>query len=91
MKYKHKTIKLNLTKSAREKPCLKESYWQNPIEWENHLFKEKIRSRNKNKKTASLVDAVETMKVCIYDCRKMCAKLYIEKDHIYYYRRTNSL
>ena len=64
---------------------MKESYWQNPIEWENHLFKEKIRSRNKNKKTASLVDAVETMKVCIYDCRKMCAKLYIEKDHIYIY------
>ena len=62
---------------------MKESYWENPIEWENHLFKEKIRSRNKNKKTASLVDAVETMKVCIYDCRKMCAKLYIEKDHIY--------
>ena len=55
---------------------------QNPIEWENHLFKEKIRSRNKNKKTASLVDAVGTMKVCIYHCRKLCAKLYIDKYHI---------
>ena len=64
---------------------MKESYWKNPIEWEKHLFKEKFRSRNKSKKTASLVDAVETMKVCIYDCRKMCAKLYIEKDHIYIY------
>ena len=60
-KYKHKAIKFNLTKSAREKPCLKESYWRNPIEWQNHLLKEKITSRNKNQKSASLIDAVESL------------------------------
>ena len=51
-----------LTKFAREKACLKGDYLQNPIEWQNHLVKEKIRSKNKNEKTASLIEVIEAVK-----------------------------
>ena len=51
-----------LRKFARERACLKGDYWQNPIEWQNHLFEEETRLRNKNEITASLIDAIKAMK-----------------------------
>ena len=61
-KHKNEAIKFKLTKFARKRACLMGDYWQNSIEWQNHLVKEEIKSRNKNKKTASLIDFTETMK-----------------------------
>lgn len=90
-KHKNAAIEFKLTKFARKRACLKRDYWQNIIEWQNHLVKEEIRSRNKKVKTSSLIDAIETMKACTYECPKMRAKLYIKKHHIYCHHRANSL
>ena len=82
-KHKNEAIKFKLTKFARERACLKGDYWQNPIEWQNHLVKEEIRSRNKSEKTASLIDAIEAMKAQYLRMYKdVCKAVYGEGPYI---------
>ena len=62
---------------------MKGSYWQNLIEWRIHLVKEKIRSRNKNEKTASLIDAIEAMKEqYLRMCKDACKAIHGEGPYI---------
>ena len=82
-KHKNEAIKFKLTKFARKRACLKRVYWQNIIEWQNHLVKEEIRSRNKKVKTASLIDAIETMKAWyLRMCINVCKAVYGEGPYI---------
>ena len=62
---------------------MKGSYWQNLIEWKNHLVKEEIKSRDKNETTASLIDAVEAMKEqYLRMCKDVCKAIHGERPYI---------
>ena len=63
---------------------LPELYCQIQLNDKTILSKKKL----ENEKTTSLIDAIEAMKTCIYDCPKMIVELCNEKDHIYCHRRT---
>ena len=61
-KYKQKSFKDKLIKSARESAHLSENYWQNPVEWANYLVKDELRKKLGTAKTVAITDAVEVLK-----------------------------
>ena len=65
--YKANQIKFKTTRYAQNKAGLKYDYWQNPIEWSNHIMKSEINenseSSSKNAyKTESLTNVIKALK-----------------------------
>ena len=65
--YKANSMKFMTTKYAQSKAGLTHDYWQNPIEWFNHITKPKIKenseSSSKNAyKTESLTNVIKALK-----------------------------
>ena len=65
--YKANSMKFKTTKYAQNKAGLTYDYWQNPVEWFNHITKSKIKenseSSSKNAyKTESLTNVIKALK-----------------------------
>ena len=61
-KNKQTTFKNKLIKSAREMAHLKSDYWQNPVEWSNHLVKDELRALHGSERTVAVTEIVQAMK-----------------------------
>lgn len=61
-KNKEVTFKNKLIKSARNSAHLTDDYWQNPVEWANHLVKDELRKKLGTVNNAKITDVVEVLK-----------------------------